>query len=121
MPLSDYQFNWYLRGPYSPAYTSTLYDIDKHFSELHEQENNYSLNEFSQNMLSPLKELVNYKPLDLSLPIWFELLASIHYLAKDSKLSQEELFYRLKKYKPQFSQKSQFDYAFYHLKKSKML
>lgn len=121
MPLNEYQFSWYLRGPYSSAYTSILYDIDQKFEELHEQEQSFHLNENAQVTLSPLKDMAASKPYDISLPIWFELLASIQYLGKDSKITSDELFVRLMRYKPQFNNKHHFDLAYDQLKTGKLL
>ncbi|UQZ34619.1 hypothetical protein C2I18_14450 [Paenibacillus sp. PK3_47] len=121
MPLSEYQFKWYLRGPYSSAYTSVLYDIDQNTNELHEQEKQFNLNDTAQAVLLPLKEMGNNKPSDMSLPIWFELLASIQYLNKGSKLTPDELFIKLERYKPQFNNKYHFDLAYQQLKIGKLL
>lgn len=121
LPLNEYQFNWYLRGPYSPAYTSILYDINKNYEDIHFNEQLYSLNEQAINALMPLKRLAEEQPEDLSLPIWFELLASIHYLGQGKKSTKEQLYSKLIKYKPQFSDINNYEYAYNHLKKENLL
>ncbi|MEK4976275.1 hypothetical protein [Bacillus sp. FSL K6-6540] len=121
LPLNEYQFNWYLRGPYSPAYTSILYDIDKNYEDIHLNEQAYSLNEQAISTLLPLKRLADEQPATLSLPIWFELLASIHYLGQDKKITKDQLYSKLVKYKPQFSDTNNFEFAYNHLKMENLL
>jgi uncharacterized protein YwgA len=108
-PLNEYNFTWYIRGPYSPAYTSVLFDI-KETSDIHQYKHEYTLADHSLNQLEPLKRMVGLNPFDMTLPLWLELLASIHYLSKSIK-SKDQVYSRLIKDKPMFSDKVHFDYA----------
>lgn len=121
LPLNEYQFNWYLRGPYSSAYTSTLYDIEENYDELHFNEKKYSLNEHSIESLIPLREMANNIPDGLSLPIWFELLASIHFLQNKTRGDMIQVYNKLIKLKPALNDYDNFVIAYEELKRENLL
>lgn len=74
----DFEFNWYKRGPYSPALTRVLYDnnIDENFYAA------FQLKEESKRILHPLKSLLSKNPTNMKEVDWIELLASTHFLLK---------------------------------------
>lgn len=74
----DFEFNWYKRGPYSPALTRVLYDnnTDESFFSA------FQLKEDAKKILHPLKSLFLKKPVNMKEVDWIELLASTHFLLK---------------------------------------
>ena len=109
-----YAYNWYVRGPYSPALTSYLYgNLDVLAS-----------NDFSDCKLADTAEknvhcvngLKERKRADLTTASWYELLASLLYIHNNReswKINDQEqpLFLTLMKYKPQYNEE-QCQYAF---------
>ena len=98
--LDEYKFNWYKAGPYSPSYTSLLYNSPNYVDEL----NNYILADYTREKLLPLKEIYSSAPKDISIPRWFELVASILYIKRESKLEKEAVFKSLIRKKPFFNE-----------------
>lgn len=74
----DFEFNWYKRGPYSPALTRVLYDnnIDENLYS------SFQLKEDAKKILHPLRSLFLKKPINMKEVDWIELLASTHFLLK---------------------------------------
>ena len=109
-----YTYNWYVRGPYSPALTSYLYsNLDVLAS------NDFSdckLAETAEKNIQCVNRLEKGKRSGFTTASWYELLASLLYIHNNReswKIGQEErsLFLTLMKYKPQYNEE-QCQYAF---------
>lgn len=109
-----YSYNWYVRGPYSPALTNYIYtnlDIlsNSDFS-------NYKLSQQAEKNVQCVNNLEQKKRTDFTTVSWYELLASLLYIRNNQeswKLDENNssLFSTLIKYKPQYSEE-QCKYAF---------
>jgi uncharacterized protein YwgA len=115
LPLNEYRFTWYKRGPYSPAYTSVLYDIHNNFNELERNQEVYSLTARSEKQLEPLRNMVEQQPSNYPISMWMELLASIHFIGKQT-ISKTQVFSKLVKEKPVFNDPAMFNHAWQVLK-----
>ena len=101
-----YSYNWYVRGPYSPALTTYVYNNLDVLSTCSFDE--IKLNDQAQRNIMTVNKLSEEKPDDLSISLWYELLASILYISKNSKSwrndgSDESLSRELIKMKPRFT------------------
>lgn len=98
----DYKWNWYKKGPYSPALARVLYqDYDANPYK------SYSVREDVRECLEPLKKLIEKRPNNLSLVDWLELLASFFYLYKESiSKNVTDVSKVLIDFKPKYSQKN---------------
>lgn len=102
-----YTYNWYVRGPYSPALTSYIYaNLDvlssNDFSE-------YNLIGETEENIRRVNELETKKRADFTTASWYELLASLLYIHNNRmswKIDQQDrsLFSTLMKYKPQYNE-----------------
>lgn len=109
-----YNYNWYVRGPYSPSLTSYVYnnlDVLKNndFSK-------YKLSESAERNIQQVNELVKEKKQDMSVASWYELLASLVYIYNNKESwkvdgSVESIFATLMRYKPQYNE-MQCQYAY---------
>lgn len=119
IPLNQYDFSWYKKGPYSPGYTSVLYEgCDS--EELLNHSLEYDLNTIAKSQLQPLRNLLAYKPKHLSIDNWLELLASIDYLYQVFR-DKQKTFARLIQLKPHFNENQVNEYAWNVLLKEKIL
>lgn len=101
-----YSYNWYVRGPYSPDLTTYIFH---NLDMLKEQDfSDYRFSDAVQGKVDAVNSLVNAKPDSLSVPSWYELLASVLYIRR--KWNKTDVFASLKQYKPQYSQQH-FDVA----------
>jgi uncharacterized protein YwgA len=106
-----YRYNWYLHGPYCPALandTFTLREETKYDDEF----DNYELNAKTKSKFDKLDIIISMTDaMTSNKPEWLELLASLHYLKhiaywpKKDNPDFEEVFEKLKKTKPHFSNK----------------
>ncbi|MDA8233684.1 MAG: hypothetical protein M0Z31_02560 [Clostridia bacterium] len=84
-----FDFSWYLAGPYSKVLTHTVFNnILKNLSDIKQRAGEKSFRDDVIDIIDKMKKLLleeNYEQLGLSRPQWFELLASIVYLNKNSK------------------------------------
>ncbi|MFM9329050.1 hypothetical protein [Paenibacillus mesotrionivorans] len=121
MPLNSYQFNWYIRGPYSPAYTSILYSINENIDELIAQGKNFSLTDSVKKGLEPLVMAVEYAPSGISETHWLELLASVHFIKKNLNTdNKQQVFLKLIKEKPHYNIPDLFNEAWKALEDAKL-
>ena len=102
-----YAYNWYVRGPYSPALTSYVFN---HLEMLSAKSfDQYKLSYSAEKNISTVRSLADKGPEDLSVPSWYELLASIQYIFdhpdswKHNK-KDDELKNILMKNKPQYTE-----------------
>lgn len=96
-------FNWYLQGTYSPSLTSTIYDVI-------ERSEGYIEIEFPVHIKKKINKFIDKLGSAINSVSELELLASIEYILKHSKIPKinrseryEEIIRKIKKDKPQFS------------------
>ena len=101
-----YTYNWYVRGPYSPALTNYVYNnIDVlSYNDL----SGYKLSQIAETNVNAVNGLANKKPEELSLVSWYELLASLLYIYNNREgwgisNTDKSLFDELINHKPQYS------------------
>lgn len=118
-----YGYNWYLKGPYSPALTNYIYgNLDILTKYDYSQ---YSLTEDVKGNIELINGLSERKPDDLTESSWYELIASVLYIMRNHaswKISNEleAVFGALIKHKPQYD-KRQFQVAVDVLKENKFI
>lgn len=111
-----YTYNWYVRGPYSPALTTYIYaNLDVLASS---DFSDYKLAKMAERNIQCVNNLEKRKRSDFTTASWYELLASLLYIHnnRDSwKIDEDDqehsLFLTLIKYKPQYNEE-QCQYAF---------
>lgn len=113
-----YSYNWYVRGPYSPALANYVYTNIELLSNTNFD--SYRISEKAEENINRVNSLQEQKPNDVSLASWYELLASLLYIDKNRiswKIGNdsESLFKTLIQYKPKYNQ-GQCTYAFEVLK-----
>jgi hypothetical protein len=74
-----YQFQWYLRGPYSPGLTRDAFAVDAELKQGTDDAKGWSLDPTSRQRLECLRELFRGVP-EEQLSSWLELLASVHFI-----------------------------------------
>lgn len=101
-----YAYNWYIRGPYSSDLTSYIFN---NLDMLKEQDlSKYQISNFAQQTLDIVNSLENQKPASLSVPSWYELLASVLYIIKN--WGNSNAYESLIEHKPQYN-KEEYDKA----------
>lgn len=109
-----YMYNWYVRGPYSPALTTYIYaNLDVLSSN---DFSDYKLAKMAEKNIESVNDLEKRKRSDFTTASWYELLASLLYIYNNReswKIDDQEqsLFLTLIKYKPQYNEE-QCQYAF---------
>lgn len=113
-----YTYNWYVRGPYSPALTTYIYaNLDVLASN---DFSDYKLAEMAERNIQCVNGLEKKIRSDFTTASWYELLASLLFIYNNKeswKIDEQEcsLFSTLIKFKPQFNEE-QCQYAFGVLK-----
>ncbi len=101
-----YNYNWYIRGPYSPSLTTYIYN---NLDYLEEQKfEGYSLSTDVVTRIGKINDLSTFTPKSLQVSSWYELLASLSYLHAN-KISwdiqtQDDLILKLREQKPKYSE-----------------
>src|SRR5579859_255616 len=86
VPLG-YRFGWYKKGPYSPDLTKDYYGLADSIAMGDHEYQGKQLNQPFRDRLEPIRPLLCVPPgVNLAQEDWLELVASIHYLHKISKL-----------------------------------
>lgn len=101
-----YSYNWYVRGPYSPALANYVYtniDLLENTSF-----DNYKISDNVEKNIEIVNGLQSEKLSELSMASWYELLASLLYIEKNRDSWKIEdgytaLVETLIKHKPQFN------------------
>jgi len=102
-----YEYNWYVRGPYSPSLTTYIYnnlDMLKNYDF-----SKYALNHDAEKFIEKVNNLSQKKSLDISDASWYELLASLLFIHnnkmgwKITSDNPEDLYTMLIQYKPQYN------------------
>lgn len=104
-----YRYNWYLRGPYCPSLTESVFLLEEEINNK-ECDEEYCLAETAKTLISKAKELWAL-PKDISAddePKWVELLASVHYLKTiaywpKKDVTKEDVVQKLIETKPRFT------------------
>jgi hypothetical protein len=78
-----YSYNWYVRGPYSPALTKYLYSYLEVLSQ--KDFSKYILVGDTESNINTVNDLKKEAPNNLDEASWYELLASLSYLYYNSK------------------------------------
>lgn len=101
-----YHYNWYLRGPYSPALTRDAFAIAAEIGEGVDDSHGCNLDPVSTGRLGQLRELIERIP-QQDLPAKLELLASVRFLLRDptttDRVGVADLQTILQRYGKQFS------------------
>jgi hypothetical protein len=98
-----YRFGWYLMGPYSPELTRDYYALADIPDDDIPQDKRLKV-EF-RDRLASLRALLDVPgDIDLPQPDWLELLASVHYLRRVTRLDREAARARLESAKPHLVQ-----------------
>lgn len=109
-----YMYNWYVRGPYSPALTTYIYaNLDVLASN---DFSDYKLAKMAEKNIQCVNNLEKKKRSDFNTASWYELLASLLYIHNNRESwriddQKSSLFSTLIKYKPQYNE-GQCQYAF---------
>lgn len=96
VPLG-YSYGWYVRGPYSPSLTRDYFDLTDDVPA------GMTLKGTAATRLNQVRDLMNDRVANLGRPAWLELVASIHYLIKQSGLSEQTARRKFSDYKPHLS------------------
>ena len=96
-----YSFNWYVRGPYSPALTSDYYQIASSQEAVETDASKFVLSVQAEGALARVKSAMN-PPQGVLLPSvrWLELIASIAFLVKRYRFSKEQASSKIQESKP---------------------
>jgi len=90
--LPNYQYSWYIAGPYSKELTNQMYNnIINADSEKYNEWNNSSFNEEGKKYIRRAKDIFQISDQEcnennLSKADWYELIASIYYLKEKDKI-----------------------------------
>jgi uncharacterized protein YwgA len=92
-----YRYSWYIKGPYSTGLTQDYFAL----AESGEDNDNRVLSQsFVDRVLDAAKVLAVPKKINAEKHEWYELLASLHFMSKEEKISEANLGKELKKRKP---------------------
>jgi uncharacterized protein YwgA len=94
-----YNYGWYIHGPYSPKLAKDYYEL-KSQTTLGNSISDFSLASEYSLVSKKLKALLKAKPFDVEEADWAELLASITFLRRESKYSDQETSSFLREKKP---------------------
>jgi hypothetical protein len=95
-----YRYNWYMMGPYSPALTRDYFALSEALAVADDESGGYELQEGVRARLATIKPLLS-PPADvpLSAPEWLEVLASVHYLLVQRRMTWSQTLAHLKENK----------------------
>lgn len=102
MTLQYDDYNWYIRGPYSPALARDCYALDREPEvEL------LPLRDEAVELLEPIGDLAAEAPQEVAPHLWLELLASLHYFITRSgfgavRVLPAQLVDQFRRHKPGF-------------------
>jgi len=91
-----YRYNWYIRGPYSPALTRDYFELSRI-----DAASGYRLSDKSEEAIEVIRPLLTVPPtVGLLRDRWLELLASLLYLERESGISKAQAYNVLAQRKP---------------------
>lgn len=101
-----YEYNWYVRGPYSPSLANYIYNNIDILSVT--DFTAYKLSKSAEENLNTVNNLCSYKPDTIfSVSSWYELLASLLYICNNYSSwgvsNSKSVFDKLIYYKPKYS------------------
>jgi len=101
-----YQYNWYLKGPYSPTLTEYIYDNHDLLNSI--ETGGISLNKKVIDKIEGVNSLTIDKPKGIDEASWYELLASILYIYNENHMwyidkEKEEIIRILQMEKPKYA------------------
>jgi uncharacterized protein YwgA len=98
LPLG-YRYSWYIRGPYSPDLTRDYFALAPSSARKEEE---LKLSPTAQQAIDRVKPLMEVpaQAQGLKPDAWLEIVASVHYLKKESQLPHEKALETLKRQKP---------------------
>ncbi|MFM0561414.1 hypothetical protein [Paraburkholderia sediminicola] len=111
-----YRYSWYIRGPYSTALTQDYFAVAEAMGSETLDDTRSLKEEVAQKIRTAAKVLV--KPAaarHISTPLWYELLASLHYLSTTEHHAGAALKRELTKRKPHLA--AHVDLGIEHLKR----
>ncbi|WP_322073098.1 hypothetical protein [Burkholderia cepacia] len=86
-----YRYSWYVRGPYSPNLTQDYYALNGALAAGDQSSQSRVLNDRLRGALQQARQLLSKPPhVQLTLPYWYELLASLDFLVRVSWKSIDE-------------------------------
>lgn len=94
-----YRYSWYVKGPYCPALTQDYFELDQQGDD--NADHGLKLNEEVAARLQRARAFLELpQNIEISKPQWFELLASLHYLKKVSRLEDDAVEKTIAEKKP---------------------
>lgn len=95
-----YRFGWYIRGPYSTSLTRDYFGLAEALASEDKESEGLHLKQAVKDRLAKIGPLMNPpEEIDLNTEDWLELVASLHFLRRVSKLEENEAFEVLQKEK----------------------
>lgn len=95
-----YDYNWYLRGPYSPQLTADAFEIQNDVALFQEEAGKYKLTDTATSVIARVHAIIGEKIND---DTFMELVASLVFLSKYYRRNDEDLIVLLKNKKPKFN------------------
>ena len=99
----SYRFSFYLMGPYSTSLTQDYFKLDEAIKSGDSSYSDHKLKQSVKDSLLKIKPLLNV-PEELETKLdqvkWLELIASLHYLLRVSKLNKKDAFDYMEVEKP---------------------
>ena len=96
-----YSFNWYVRGPYSPALTSDYYQIEGTRAGVERNAQQFMLTDSARAALHKVSAVMDIPPdTPLDRVQWLELLASIAFLMRRYRMSKDSTEAKIRSSKP---------------------
>ena len=99
-----YQYNWYLRGPYSSSLSNYIYDNIEFIK--HNDFNEYNLLDATQKNVDIVNTFIDSEPSSLETSSWYELLASMSYLDNNREswnINNNNIIEILQREKPRYT------------------
>ena len=100
-----YRYSWYVRGPYSPSLTQDYYALSGELAAGDSSYQTRTLNDRLKSALNSARALLR-KPehVTLSIPHWYELLASLDFLMRVSKKPRADAAALVRAQKPHLAE-----------------
>jgi uncharacterized protein YwgA len=99
----DYDYVWYLHGPYSSTLANDIYEIETNRNYYNEQITGYRFKDRPRQIIEKFKKLFKDRKDD---PEWLELVASLLFLEKHYEVKENELEELLFDRKPKYENQS---------------
>jgi len=93
-----YRYSWYLKGPYSTALTQDYFAVAEELKSAHFDERTLG-QAFEDKVVAAARVLKKPQAVKLDTPFWYELIASIHYLMKEERVKESNVFAIMQKRK----------------------